>query len=143
MAAGLLETHALRELRTGFACPSDDELQREFEASFPFVDTEDQVKVTVELKNDLESPRPMDRLLCGDVGYGKTELAMRAACKMVRAGRQVAVLVPTTVLAEQHLRSFRERFAEFPVSVDCLSRFRGAKDSRDVLRRAGEGRSTS
>lgn len=139
MAAELLETQAARELRTGFACPSDDELQREFEAAFPFVDTEDQVKCTAEIKRDLESPKPMDRLLCGDVGYGKTELAMRAACKVVRAGRQVAVLVPTTVLAEQHRRSFRERFADFPVAVDSLSRFRSAKEVREILRRAAEG----
>lgn len=139
MAAELLETQAMRELRVGFACPPDDELQRDFEAAFPFVDTEDQGKCTIEFKKDLESPRPMDRLLCGDVGYGKTELAMRAAFKTVRAGRQVAVLVPTTVLAEQHLRTFRERFSEFPVTVASVSRFRSAKEMRDVLRRSGEG----
>lgn len=139
LAAELLETQAKRETRTGFACPLDDELQREFEAAFPFIDTEDQVKCTIELKEDLESNRPMDRLLCGDVGYGKTELAMRTAFKTVRSGRQVAVLVPTTVLAEQHVRTFRERFSEFPVSVDCVSRFRSAKQMRDALRRAAEG----
>jgi transcription-repair coupling factor (superfamily II helicase) len=139
LAAELLETQAMRDMRTGFACPPDDELQRQFDAAFPFVDTEDQSKCTIELKVDLESPRPMDRLLCGDVGYGKTELAMRAAFKIVRAGRQVAVLVPTTVLAEQHLRSFRERFAEFPVAIDAISRFRGAGEIRNVLRRAAEG----
>jgi len=93
LAADLLEVHAMRETRTGFACPSDDELQREFEAEFPWQDTEDQATVTVELKRDLESPKPMDRLLCGDVGYGKTELAMRSTAKVVRAGRQAAVLV--------------------------------------------------
>lgn len=139
LAAELLETQAMRELRVGFACPPDDEMQRDFEAAFPFIDTEDQAKCTIEFKNDLESPRPMDRLLCGDVGYGKTELSMRAAFKTAKSGRQVAVLVPTTVLAEQHLRSFRERFAEFPVTIDSISRFRSAKDAREALRRAAEG----
>ncbi|MBI3818819.1 MAG: transcription-repair coupling factor [Planctomycetes bacterium] len=139
LAAELLETQAMREARVGFACPPDEEMQREFEAAFPFIDTEDQSKCTIELKNDLESTRPMDRLLCGDVGYGKTELAMRAAFKTVRSGRQVAVLVPTTVLAEQHLRTFRERFADLPVTVETISRFRSAKESREALRKAGEG----
>ncbi|HKE00761.1 MAG TPA: CarD family transcriptional regulator, partial [Planctomycetota bacterium] len=124
LAAELLEVQAVRQLRTGFACPSDDELQREFEAAFPWQDTDDQVSVNAEIKRDLESPRPMDRLLCGDVGYGKTELAMRAAFKVVRAGRQVAVLVPTTVLAQQHFHTFSDRFAVFPARVELLSRFR-------------------
>ncbi len=139
LAAELLEVHAMRETRTGFACPSDDDLQLQFEAAFPFEDTDDQVSVTVELKTDLEAPRPMDRLLCGDVGYGKTELSMRAAFKIVQAGRQVAVLVPTTVLAQQHLDTFRGRFADFPVTVDVVSRFRTDREVREVLRRAREG----
>lgn len=139
LAAELLELQAVRQTRTGFACPSDDELQHEFEAAFPYRDTEDQVTVTAELKGDLESTRPMDRLLCGDVGYGKTELSMRAAFKVVRAGRQVAVLVPTTVLAQQHMQSFRERFADFPVIVESISRFRSEKEIREILRRAKEG----
>jgi transcription-repair coupling factor (superfamily II helicase) len=105
----------------------------EFEAEFPYTETDDQLRAIAELKDDMQRPRPMDRLICGDVGYGKTEVAMRAAFKAVDAGRQVAVLVPTTVLCEQHFRSFSERMAEFPVSIASLSRFRSPAETREVL----------
>ncbi|MDQ3441865.1 MAG: DEAD/DEAH box helicase, partial [Planctomycetota bacterium] len=113
MAAELLEVQAARQAETGQAYPSDTEWQREFEAEFPYEPTEDQVTSAEEIKQDMQKDRPMDRLLCGDVGYGKTELAMRAAFKAVEYGKQVAILVPTTVLAEQHYRSFKERMANY------------------------------
>src|SRR5581483_7049022 len=109
MAAELIEIQAARNAEQGVAYPPDTEWQREFEAEFPYEPTQDQLTSAEEIKNDMTRPRPMDRLLCGDVGYGKTELAMRAAFKAVEFGKQVAVLVPTTVLAEQHYRTFKER----------------------------------
>src|SRR5205814_3668141 len=109
MAAELIDVQAARAAEAGLAYPPDTEWQREFEAEFPYEPTPDQVTAAEDIKQDMTKPRPMDRLLCGDVGYGKTELAMRAAFKAVEYGKQVAVLVPTTVLAEQHYRSFRER----------------------------------
>ena len=121
LAAELLDVQAGRMERPGIACDEDSEWQRQFEASFPFEETEDQVEVTLAIKEDMQLPRPMDRLVCGDVGYGKTELAMRAAFKAVEGGRQAAILVPTTLLAEQHYRSFTERMAGFPVTLDVLS----------------------
>ncbi len=139
MAAELLEVQSMRNARPGFGYPSDSEWQREFEASFPFEDTPDQAEVTEALKEDMQRSRPMDRLICGDVGYGKTELAMRAAFKIVDAGKQVAVLVPTTLLAEQHYRTFTERMAEFPITVEVLSRFRSKKRQREIVARAAEG----
>ena len=139
LASDLLRVQALREERRGISYPEDSEWQREFEASFPFEDTPDQVVTSDAIKKDMQSVRPMDRLICGDVGYGKTELAMRAAFKAVEGGRQVAVLVPTTVLAQQHYRTFNERMAEFPVSIDVVSRFRSAKDQRALLHRTAEG----
>ncbi|MBN1444251.1 MAG: transcription-repair coupling factor, partial [Planctomycetes bacterium] len=139
LASDLLEIQALRQEKPGIAYPRDSEWQRQFEASFPFHDTPDQIDVTDAIKRDMETSRPMDRLVCGDVGYGKTELAMRAAFKAVDAGRQVAVLVPTTVLAEQHFCTFRERMAEFPVSVDVLSRFRSPAQQRGIIERAASG----
>ncbi len=125
LAQDLIELYAKREIVEGYAFPPDNAWQMEMEAAFPFVETQDQMEAITEVKRDMEQPRPMDRLLCGDVGYGKTEVAVRAAFKAVMAdGNQVAVLVPTTVLAEQHGGRFRERLAGFPVRVEVLSRFR-------------------
>jgi transcription-repair coupling factor (superfamily II helicase) len=138
-ASELLDVQALRSEKPGIAYPADTEWQRQFEASFPFEDTLDQVDATGAIKADMESPRPMDRLLCGDVGYGKTELAMRAAFKAANAGRQVAMLVPTTVLAEQHLRTFRERMAEFPLRIEALSRFRSGREQREIVEATAAG----
>src|SRR6185436_16787029 len=113
--------------------------QRELEASFPYDETPDQMRAIVEVKQDLESGSPMDRLICGDVGYGKTEVAIRAAFKAMQEGKQVAVLVPTTILAQQHVLTFRERLADFPMKVEGLSRFRSAKEQKDVLARLASG----
>lgn len=139
-ATELLEVQAMRRERPGTAYPPDTEWQRQLEASFPYEDTADQIEATSMLKSDLESHRPMDRLLCGDVGYGKTEVAIRAAFKVVSAGKQVAVLVPTTVLAQQHCRTFRERLGGFPVQVEQISRFCTPRQQREILRatRAGQ-----
>ncbi|MCE9612678.1 MAG: transcription-repair coupling factor [Lentisphaerae bacterium] len=123
MAAALLETQAHRDALEGFAFPPDAPWQREFEASFPYEETPDQIRAIADVKRDLESTRPTDRLICGDAGYGKTEVAMRAAFKAVMAGRQVAVLVPTTVLAQQHYQTFCERMAPYPFRIEVLSRF--------------------
>jgi len=123
LAASLLETQAQRSLLAGHQYPPDTQWQYEFEASFPFVETVDQHRVIVEIKRDMESNRPMDRLVCGDAGYGKTEVAMRAAFKTVMDAKQVAVLVPTTVLAQQHFQTFAERMAPYPIRVEMLSRF--------------------
>jgi transcription-repair coupling factor (superfamily II helicase) len=139
LAEELLDLYARREVTQGFALPPDTPWQRELESAFLYEDTPDQVRGTLEVKRDLERPRPMDRLLVGDVGYGKTEVAVRAAFKAVQAGKQVAVLVPTTILAEQHGRTFRERLAEFPVRTEVLSRFRGANEQRAVLERLTRG----
>src|SRR5438309_2008962 len=139
MAAELLDLYARRQLATGFAFPPDTAWQRELESAFLYEDTPDQRRASEEVKRDMERARPMDRLLVGDVGYGKTEVALRAAFKAVQAGKQVAVLVPTTILAEQHGRTFRERLADYPVRIEVLSRFRGAQDSKDVTRRTARG----
>ena len=130
MAAELLEVQARRAAQTGHPFPADTEWQKEFEAEFPYTPTEDQVTAATDIKTDMTQPRPMDRLLCGDVGYGKTEMAMRAAFKAVEAGKQVAVLVPTTVLAEQHERSFRERMKSYPFNIESLSRFKSNKQTK-------------
>ena len=127
MAESLIRSYAARRALDGHAYKPDTVWQREMEASFPYEETVDQLKAIDEVKSDMESPRPMDRLICGDVGYGKTEVAIRAAFKAVQDGRQVAVLVPTTILAQQHLLTFRERLADFPVRVEVLSRFRTAQ----------------
>jgi len=140
MAAELLEIQAARAAQPGIAYPPDSDFQKQFEAEFPYEPTPDQVQAAAEIKQDMEKPRPMDRLLCGDVGYGKTELAMRAAFKAVENNKQVAVLVPTTVLAEQHYRSFRERMADYPVEIECISRFKTRRQQREILKRAREGR---
>jgi transcription-repair coupling factor (superfamily II helicase) len=132
MAGELLRLYAARQVRPGHGFLPDSVWQRELEDSFPYVETPDQLKAIREVKLDMEAPHPMDRLLCGDVGYGKTEVALRAAFKAVNDGRQVAVLVPTTVLAQQHFNTFRERLQAFPVKVEMLSRFRSDKEQRQV-----------
>ncbi len=139
MAAELLELYARRTVSGGYAFPPDARWQRELESSFLYEDTPDQRKATEEVKADMERPRPMDRLLVGDVGYGKTEIAVRAAFKAVQGGKQVAVLVPTTILAEQHGRTFVERLADFPVMIEVLSRFRTAKEQKAALERLATG----
>jgi transcription-repair coupling factor (superfamily II helicase) len=133
VAAQLLEVQARRDTQPGFACPPDTPWQHEFEGAFPFTETPDQQKAIDATKLDLEKTRPMDRLICGDVGFGKTEVAIRAAFKMVMSGKQVAVLVPTTVLAQQHLNTFEERMAGYPVVVEMLSRFRTKQEQRRIL----------
>jgi transcription-repair coupling factor (superfamily II helicase) len=139
MTAELLELYAQREAAVGYSFSPDTRWQREMESSFLFEDTPDQRQATEDVKRDMESKRPMDRLICGDVGYGKTEIAIRGAFKAVQDGKQVAVLVPTTILAEQHLRSFSERLASFPVRIEALSRFQTAKEQQKVLERLKEG----
>jgi transcription-repair coupling factor (superfamily II helicase) len=133
MAEELLRLYAERKMRGGAACAPDNNWQKEFEDSFPFEETPDQLTAIADIKRDLETPEPMDRLLCGDVGYGKTELAMRAAFKVVQESRQVAVLAPTTVLAFQHFTTFCQRMSHFPVRVDMLSRFRSAAEMKKTL----------
>ena len=139
MAAELLDLYARRTVTGGYAFPPDARWQRELESSFLYEDTPDQRKATEEVKADMEQPRPMDRLLVGDVGYGKTEIAVRAAFKAVQGGKQVAVLVPTTILAEQHGRTFIERLADFPVTIEVLSRFRTAREQKAALERLAAG----
>jgi len=139
MTAELLELYAAREAERGYAFAPDSRWQREMESAFLFEDTPDQRQATEDVKRDMESPRPMDRLICGDVGYGKTEVAIRAAFKAVQDGKQAAVLVPTTILAEQHLHTFSERLADFPVRIEALSRFRTAKEQSEVLGRLARG----
>ncbi|MDQ3388931.1 MAG: transcription-repair coupling factor, partial [Gemmatimonadota bacterium] len=139
MTAELLELYAAREAEQGYAFGADTRWQREMESAFLFEDTPDQRQATEDVKRDMESVRPMDRLICGDVGYGKTEVAIRAAFKAVQDGRQAAILVPTTILAEQHLHTFSERLADFPVRIEALSRFRSAKEQADVLARLSRG----
>ncbi len=139
MAASLLETQALRQTQQGHMFAPDAPWQAEFEEAFPYQETEDQHRVIGEVKRDMEAARPMDRLVCGDVGYGKTEVAMRAAFKAVMNGKQVAVLVPTTVLAQQHLDTFSARMAAFPVRVEMLSRFRSRAQQHEIVRGLREG----
>ncbi len=133
LAVDLLELYATREVTPGHGFAPDTTWQRELEDSFPYEETDDQVRALEEIKEDMEQPRPMDRLLCGDVGYGKTEVALRAAFKAVMDGKQVAVLVPTTVLAQQHYYTFRRRLRAFPVNVEMLSRFRSPADQNAVI----------
>ncbi len=139
IARDLVSLQAKRTFKPGFAFPKDSEWQHQFEEEFPFEETADQIKATEEVKRDMESEKPMDRLLCGDVGYGKTEVAMRAAFKAVSAGRQVAFLVPTTVLAEQHGLVFKERARNFPVAIEVLSRFRSKKEQQKTLKGLADG----
>ena len=138
-ASKLLGLHAERETAIGFAFPPDHKWQHEFERSFLFKETPDQITAIAATKADMESERPMDRLICGDVGFGKTEVAIRAAFKAVMGGRQVAILVPTTVLAQQHYNNFRERMSDYPVCVEMLSRFRTAGQQRETLARLADG----
>ncbi len=139
IAQELIKLYAQRETTLGHAFKADTEWQRDFEAMFPYEETPDQLRAISDIKRDMEQGRPMDRLLCGDVGYGKTEVAIRAASKAVFDGKQVAVLVPTTILAQQHYETFRERFAGFPVTVEVLSRFRSKGESVRILDGARRG----
>jgi transcription-repair coupling factor (superfamily II helicase) len=139
LASDMIELQALREAKPGIALPPDSEWQAEFEAAFSYPETPDQLSTMAEIKRDMGRPRPMDRLICGDVGYGKTELAIRAAFKTIDNGRQVAVLVPTTVLAEQHFRTFSQRLAEFPFVVESISRFRSSGEQKRILERLRQG----
>jgi transcription-repair coupling factor (superfamily II helicase) len=140
MAAELLKLYAERHTVQGNAFSVDNEFQREFEDTFDFSETDDQITAIRAVKEDMESPTPMDRLLCGDVGYGKTEVAMRAAFKAVQDGKQVAVLTPTTVLSFQHFETFKQRFAQFPIHIEMISRFRTAKEQKDIIERVSTGR---
>lgn len=138
-AEQLLQMHAERTIAGGFAYTADGDSMRRFEREFPYIETDDQLTAIAAVKADMEAPRPMDRLVCGDVGYGKTEVAMRAAFKAVEGGKQVALLVPTTVLASQHHENFTARLANFPVTVGVLSRFCSAKEIRQTLQGVAEG----
>lgn len=140
IAFDLIQLYAKRKEAIGFACAPDGYLQHELEASFLYEDTPDQVSATEAVKKDMESAMPMDRLICGDVGFGKTEIAIRAAFKAVANGKQVAILVPTTVLAFQHFKTFSQRLEGFPVTVDYINRFRSAGQQRDTLKKLAEGK---
>src|SRR5258708_3086033 len=139
LAGEMLSIQAARASQAGHSFPEDAPWQREFESAFLFEETPDQMRAIVQTKADMEKPKPMDRLICGDVGYGKTEVAIRAAFKAVMGGRQVAVLVPTTVLAQQHFNTFRERMADYPVRVELLSRFRTGREQKPVIEQLGQG----
>ena len=139
IAKELIKLYAQRKASKGFEFPQDGYLQNELEASFIYEDTPDQFTATQDVKSDMEKPYPMDRLICGDVGFGKTEVAIRAAFKAVVSGKQVAVLVPTTILALQHFKTFSERLKEFGVTVDYINRFRSTKEKNDIFKKAGEG----
>lgn len=139
MAKDLLKLYAAREAAVGFAFSPDTVWQKEFEDAFPYTETPDQLQAILDVKKDMEIPKPMDRLLIGDVGYGKTEVALRAACKAVMDSKQVAVLVPTTVLAGQHYNTFRQRFKDYPVEIGLLSRFKSPKEQAVVLQGLKEG----
>ena len=139
VAAELLRIQAARESQAGMACQPDTPWQREFESAFIYEETPDQLRAIIETKADMERPKPMDRLICGDVGFGKTEVAIRAAFKAVMDGKQAAVLVPTTVLAQQHFNNFRERMAEYPVRIELLSRFRTRREQQGVVKDLAAG----
>ena len=139
LAKGLIQLYAQRQRQPGFAFSPDSPWMKEFEDEFEYAETDDQLRCIEEIKRDMEQPRPMDRLLCGDVGYGKTEVAFRAIMKCVLDGKQAAVLVPTTVLARQHYLSAKQRFAKYPVEIDVVSRFRTAAQMKDTLRRLAAG----
>ncbi len=139
LAAELLRLQAAREASEGIAFPENAEWEQQFEAEFPYEETEDQLRAIENTLEDMQNSRPMDRLICGEVGFGKTEVAMRAAFKAVMGGHQVAVLVPTTILAQQHYRTFRERMADYPIRVEMLSRFVTAAEARDTLEEMSEG----
>jgi transcription-repair coupling factor (superfamily II helicase) len=139
LASELLSIQAAREAEAGHPFPEDTPWQREFESAFVYEETPDQMRAIIEAKNDMERPKPMDRLICGDVGYGKTEVAIRTAFKAVMGGKQVAVLVPTTVLAQQHFNTFRERMADYPIRIELLSRFRTARQQKQVIQQLAAG----
>ncbi len=139
MTDQLLKLYARRSVADGFAFSKDSPWQKEFEEAFEYVETPDQAQAIADVKRDMQSSKPMDRLLCGDVGYGKTEVAMRAAMKAVLDGKQVAMLAPTTILADQHDRTFRRRFAAFPVVIELLSRFRSRAEQKEVVAKVAEG----
>jgi len=139
IADDLIELYAERQARKGHAFEPDSSLQNDFEASFPYVETPDQLTSIDEIKKDMEKERPMDRLLCGDVGYGKTEVAIRAAFKAISEGKQVALLVPTTILAQQHYQTITERFSEYPIEIGLLSRFRTKKEQTDIISKLKTG----
>jgi len=140
MADELLKLYAERKTVQGHSFPADSQWQKEFEDAFEYNETDDQEMAIADVKRDMESQQPMDRLLCGDVGYGKTEVAMRAAFKAVSDNKQVALLAPTTVLAFQHYETFKQRFAAFPISIEMISRFRNAKEQKEILQRAEAGK---
>ena len=140
VAYDLIKLYAKRKSQHGHAFLKDNYLQHELEASFIYEDTPDQIKVTADVKKDMEKPHPMDRLVCGDVGFGKTEIAIRAAFKAVCDSKQVAIMVPTTILAYQHYKTFIERLKDFPVTVDYINRFRNAKDQKEIIQKLGEGK---
>jgi transcription-repair coupling factor (superfamily II helicase) len=140
MADELLKLYAARKMAEGFAFSADSNWQREFEDAFEFTETRDQLTATAELKRDMESPQPMDRLLCGDVGFGKTEVVMRAAFKALGDGKQIAVLAPTTVLAFQHFETFKRRFQPFPVKIEMVSRFRSPREIKTALAELADGK---
>lgn len=140
IAFNLIQLYAKRRLEKGFACDPDSYLQHELESSFIYEDTPDQLKATQDVKADMELDKPMDRLVCGDVGFGKTEIAIRAAFKAVDNGKQVAVLVPTTILAYQHFRTFTKRMKDLPVNIDYLNRFRTAKQKTEILKNLESGK---
>lgn len=140
IAFDLIKLYAQRKAQEGFAHSPDNYLQTELEASFIYEDTPDQSKATADVKKDMESPSPMDRLVCGDVGFGKTEIAVRAAFKSVVDGKQAAVLVPTTILAFQHYKTFKDRLKDFPVTVEYINRFKSAKEKKETLKKVEEGK---
>ena len=140
MAQELIALYAKREKSVGFAFYPDDEIQHDFEKRFPYVETDDQLQSIAEIKADMERPRPMERLLCGDVGFGKTEVALRAAMKCVLSGKQCAILAPTTVLAYQHYQTALRRFEHFPVNIELLSRYRSPKQQEEIIRKLKQGR---
>lgn len=140
LAFDLIQLYAKRKSQPGFAFTPDTYLQNELEASFMYEDTPDQLKATIAVKEDMESKTPMDRLICGDVGFGKTEIAIRAAFKAVTDGKQVAILVPTTILSMQHFRSFKERLADFPCNIDYINRFKSAKQITETVKKLEEGK---
>jgi len=140
IARDLIRLYAARKAQPGFEYSPDNYLQTELEASFIYEDTPDQFKATEDVKRDMELPHPMDRLVCGDVGFGKTEVAIRAAFKAVCDNKQVAVLVPTTILAQQHYKTFRSRLKDFPCNIDYVNRFRSAKEQKEILQRLADGK---
>src|SRR5579862_8064681 len=140
MTDELIKLYAQRQAARGHVFPPDTEWMKEFEDTFEYNETDDQAQAIKDVKRDMESELPMDRLLCGDVGYGKTEVAMRAAFKAINDNKQIAVLAPTTVLAFQHFETFKQRFAAFPVTIEMISRFRSARQQKEILQKVEAGK---